>query len=888
MTRRLIPALASLALIASVACADVPTHLPIDRVAEPLDASDFILTLPVERTDRAVELLIAFHRDDRPDTRFTALRITGNAVEVHEAQDGGPKLIDGRDAKLPAAGSGFDLTVHARGPHLVVGADGTVLAHFLREDLGGDRVGAWATQGATVGDMLVQPLGDVLFDEDFFATEQVPDRWETLRGEWEVGIYWDPLQEMDNRPIGASWYQPGEGECLTAAGYEIFDSYHLSATTRIPQGRAGLAFHVRGPDDYCAFEVGGGTARLIEVSSGEREVLAEAPADLRPDWWYRLRADVSTGHARCFVNDRPVVEADLSPALRGRIGLLAAGATGSRFDDVTARPFVATHVPHGAKAHHAFAFEDGTWKIDAGALVGHVKGAEVAGLRGVCRDCEVTARVSATRDAVVGVVAGHRPTATRSALIFTIKAAGRPTWQLHQVIGEKTTKLAGGSAPAASGLMTLRSVAGRVTCLLDGRTLCETFVSGQPVGRAGVYLQGGRATFSDLSCRQLSDEPRAIICHADGVNAPMPALEEKVTIRPIGQLWRPKASSWRCEQTESGPRIIARGDGGFNSPVIRFHEVTPGEPRLLVQTDGGEASVTLGICMGDDPGYQAEFSADRSSFRLLRRGEVVYESPISSDGMCAPGEIRRDGDWVLVSAGGEIPTGYAWRDPEPLPDGYAEVGTSGEVRFSSITLASDSALAYRFDRVEPDWQPRSGEWTDHTGMACILWDYWMTGDGREEPAFTWNRHALPEDVAVDISAAEFTEGHETGHHEHFPYHDVSVILGGAPGDPDSGYRFVVGADRGVRNVLLRNGVEVASTDDSRCRIVMGGHCNTPRAVRIRAQRSGSDLSLTFNGVEALTWTDPEPLGGGHVGLGVEGCRTIFRDCVVYPGGRAGS
>jgi hypothetical protein len=360
----------------------------------------------------------------------------------------------------------------------------------------------------------------------------------------------------------------------------------------------------------------------------------------------------------------------------------------------------------------------------------------------------------------------------------------------------------------------------------------------------------------------------------------------------VGDLWQSRSGRWTCEHTDDGPRIVAKGEGGFNAAALRFHEITPGEPRVIADTDDTDATVKLGICMGEEPGYQVEFDEARSTFRLLRRGEIVYEGEPAGDNSFRPGEVRRDGDWVIVGArlSGEIRPVHAWRDPDPLPDGYAEVTTTGgEVQFSSITLGSDSALAYRFDRVEPDWQPRSGDWGDHTGMACILWDYWMTGDGREEPAFTWNRHELPEDVAVDISAGEFTEGFEDGAHEHFPYHDISVILGGAPGEPDSGYRFIVGAEEGKRTVLLRNGVEVASSDDRRCRIVMGGHCNTPRAVRIRAQRSGDTLTLLVNGFEAIRWTDPEPLSGrGHVGLGADGCRVLFRDCVIYPGMRAGS
>ena len=74
--------------------------------------------------------------------------------------------------------------------------------------------------GATIGDLDGAATGRRV-DEDFFA-EQVPDRGR--RSQRAGGIYWDPLRRY-NRPIGASWYEPGEGACLTASGYETFDSY---------------------------------------------------------------------------------------------------------------------------------------------------------------------------------------------------------------------------------------------------------------------------------------------------------------------------------------------------------------------------------------------------------------------------------------------------------------------------------------------------------------------------------------------------------------------------------------------------------------------------------------------------------------------------------------
>ena len=885
MSRCLAAALVLTALIALPAFADIPTNVPADRLTEAIDGDDFILYLPVERTAQDAEVVLVLAAEDSLPDFFRVLRVTGSATELHRVERGVAALVASHAAGLPSVGQSCELVVRRRGPHLVVSADGAVLAHFLRDSFDVSHAGACAQGGATVGDLFAQPLADITFDEDFFQVEDVPGRWETLAGEWQVGVYWDPLQERDNRPIGASWYQPGEGDCLTATGYGFWDSYRQEATVRLPGGIGGLAFHVAGADDFCAFEVGGGAGRIVQVRGGQRAALAQGPVELRPEWCYRLRAQVSTGHVRCFVNDVLVAEADLSPALTGRVGLCASNAPEAQFDDVSVRPYEATYVPRAAAAAEAVVFEQGAWEIDSGVLQGHVSGSEVAGLPGNCRDCEVSAEVSATGDAVVGVVAAHKTDEPKTALIFTIRAAAEPTWQLHCVVDSETTKLASGPAPAASGRMTLRMVGGRVTCLLDEIVLDERFVTWPRQGRAGVYLQGGRATFADLAWRELSDEPQAIICLADCNNTAMPALEEKQFIRPVPNLWRPRAGTWRAQTTEAGPRIVARGRGNDARATVRFHEITPGEPRLIVDAEETDAVVTLGICTGDEPGYEVEYSETQNAFRFLRRGEVLHESAAGGEGTAAPGEIRRDGDWIIIGARefGHMRTVYAWRDPQPLPDGYAEVSIAGgEVQFREIVLASDSALAYKFNRAEPDWQPRSGEWTDHTGMACILWDYWITADGREQPARTWNRRPLPADVAVDVSAAEYTDGFADGDHRHYPYHDVRIALCADPDTPDAGYAFVVGAEGGRRTVLLRNGIEVAASDNPRFRVVMGGHCNTPRAVRLRAQNAGGVLTLTFNGTEALRWQDPEPLGGGQVGLGCDGCRVILRDCVIYP------
>jgi hypothetical protein len=169
-------------------------------------------------------------------------------------------------------------------------------------------------------------------------------------------------------------------------------------------------------------------------------------------------------------------------------------------------------------------------------------------------------------------------------------------------------------------------------------------------------------------------------------------------------------------------------------------------------------------------------------------------------------------------------------------------------------------------------------------MACIAWSYWITGDGRRKPAWLWRRAALsrngPADgeQSLDFYVGEHTEGYEGGQHEHFPYHDVSVVLSADGRDPDSGYRFLIGAAGGHGVVLYRAGREVAR--EPHFRVFKNGHANTPRSIHVRAVRHGAALSLELEGLARLDWQDPQPLtGGGQVALGVAACRANFSDLV---------
>lgn len=865
----------ALAAMAGWSWGQVPGSVPAERCELQSEGPDYLLTCPVQGSgDWEVFAALGW----RSPQECTLIHVTGTKTRVYA----GGQAVGARCYDLPERNrqAGGELRVLRRGSELVVSLDGRMRARALLEgDLSG-QAGVWAGRGAQVGEVTLQPLGEVSFDEDFFEREQVPNRWETVRGAWQVGVYYDPLQERENFAPGACWYEAGAGECLTRAGDWFWDSYRAEVTVRLTQGQAGVAVHVGDEGTGRALVVGEDGARLLVRAAGGWKQVGRRAWRMRPGQWYRLALEALPGNLVGYINGEEVLRSKVEDeAETGGVGLLALDAAGSQFDDVRVRGL--RGVAGAAEDVSGWTWRGGQWQAEGGVLQGRTQGGQVAALRaGAWTDCAVQARVETTRGATAGLVTHHE--FGERGYLYTITAGNRPTWHLHAVAGGKTEKLGEGPAPMSGGLMELRWLGGHLECWLNGQRLFETWDFRAAPGRAGVYVGGGAARFSEFVCRDLERAPERAVCEDDGTGAKVPALEEKVFLPKIGGLWRQVKGTWSSGNTAAGPTITGSVSGG--EARLRFHEITPGNPRVVAEVltprRGGE--IGLAVCAGSGEGYRLRVRPQAKVASLERQGTTV----LTTDGVELAEEVDRiellrAGAWVVARLGAW--QGLAYRDPEPLPSGYAEVVAEREtVRLSRLILTSEGALIYPFNQPEPDWSPETGQWSEHTGMACILWDYWLSGDGRQEPALIWNRHRLGDDVTVDFEVSEYTEGYADGAHRHFPYHDVRVVVSGQEGQAESGYAFVIGAEGGRRTVLLRNGVEVASSSDPRFRISMGSHCNSPRAVQVRATRHGGRLSLMLTGRVALEWEDREPLPAGQVGLGVAGCRANFRDCVIYP------
>ena len=749
-----------------------------------------------------------------------------------------------------------------------------------------------AAQGARIEDLYVQPIAPIAFADEFFYPDRQAVEWEPLVGEWKVGIYRDDLIERDHGdkgPIGASWYEiRGGRRALSATGHEFWDDYHASvAATADDNTTVGLAFGVRDTDNYGVLSIhpgadGQGLARVDIIRQGRAQAVAERPIACRAGTWYMLSTEVHGAHVVCAVAGETVFSGTVESLLPGRVGVFADGDGVAKLDDVAVastdrdtdgfdRPALGEGwLPSG-----------GDWPLAKGRLEG--RGQNMVRCERVGPERSAT-DISVRLTPVSGMGGIYLNWSAGSGYALGVEA-GR--WTLLKYLAGKKEILARQDTAGARDVhVSLRWQDGRLQARV-GSASTVVYDFDAPAGACGLFA-AGKASFSGFAV----SEPLPAVTTIDEVNGSPRYVPGKAegTRRPVmGYIWRPTGGYW-----PSGP--VTRADADSTLPGLKptprgdavsslwYYQPCPGDAVMSAEACSVPPGATFGVTIAAEganaaSGYAAELSASSPlQLRLLRAGEVLAEAPIDA---AAPPElsIARDGEWISARCAN---TGLAFRDTEPLlGERCGAYASGGGIGVGGLSLGSRGGLAYSFKGIEPDWQPEVGEWVVHSGMACIDWDYWLTGIG-EPQAMAYNINPQPHNLHVDFGVSEYTKGFVNGDHVHYPYHDISLVTCASSRDIDSGYRYLIGAEGGRVTRLLRLGQVVAETTDRRFYITMGGHCNTPRAIQVVANQHRGRLTLHLNGMPAVDYTDPEPLPGGLVGIGCAGCSADFRDFWMAP------
>ncbi|MBI5833071.1 MAG: hypothetical protein HZB16_12305 [Armatimonadetes bacterium] len=696
-------------------------------------------------------------------------------------------------------------------------------------------------KGCTVRLADPQPTEAVYFEDDFLRTDQDDGGWQPLRGKWRVGEYRDKLVAALNLAPQATWYECADSG-LAVTGSSWWHDLKLSADLR-SDAPAGLAFAVQGTR-YGLLRLRGGQVELLLVSGDRETPLASAAFKPEPGRWVRLAVVSSRGRALATINGRTVLNAAAPTLGTGQVGAWCAGP--AQFDNFRAEEQQLAWDPLAKGLPDV-----GLWRTNSPtrSRLAPFDSGLASATAVLARDGRGALTMTATQPLALEVSrqGAQRRYAFRSGVTVVAE-------------GDLVAK------PDARYALSLRRRGPQFEALIDGARVGLTAQAGAPPSEAGVTPGG---VLSDVLVRVVPDEPDALVSRADLDPLREDWVGRDESLRTVPDVWRPESGNWRTHDS----RLVGRADA--QPARIWYRDALPADTGLSVTIEELSPGASLMLIVGGGPGLRLVVSAGEAV--LTRDGVDVAKTGLAQP----PGNARlwRDEAWVLADVDGQR---LAWRDPKPTGGGQLmlRLSAGGSVVLSDVRVTAQNGFASSFGAVDTLWR-ETGDWQWTSGMACIAWSYWLTGDGRQAPAWLWRREALGHDVTVAFEVSEHTDGYDQGDtdHRHFPYNDVSLMLDGDGQNADSGYRFVIGENHGHGVRLLRRGQSVAFDDG--LRIVMGGHCNSPRAIRTLATRNGARITLTCNGRQVISWDDPQPLaGGGVVGLGVKDCRANFHDLVA--------
>ena len=207
--------------------------------------------------------------------------------------------------------------------------------------------GKIGTAPETWGELRVQPLEPVRFDDDFTrAGGAGDDLWKTT-GKWALSASSEHISDknasMSSNPFAFQVVTPG-AESIATSGRWFWDSYDARVAVRPGgAGQIGVAAYVKDAKNYLAFQwssdEGDGARKLVRVTNGKTTVLAQGKGAFLPKQWYKMGLRTSPGYIEAILDGVPVLRASNEALGQGGVGLWAKNMDAAEFDDVEVRSY---------------------------------------------------------------------------------------------------------------------------------------------------------------------------------------------------------------------------------------------------------------------------------------------------------------------------------------------------------------------------------------------------------------------------------------------------------------------------------------------------------------------------------------------------------------------
>jgi hypothetical protein len=354
MTRTIHAAALLMALTSSV-CALAGSESAATFGDGPCDAP-FNLVASADLIREAGGLSVVAHDDEAGERVVYAIDPDGVRISLGPA-DG---LTEIARANAPLPRDVAQVVLKRQQGGVAVAYDGVTVLRAEADLPDGGRWGVIDAPAEFVDQIMLQPTGEVIFNDDFMRVPGQSATWESLRGEWRVA-------QLESARFSANAFTllgeaAGAPSALAAAGYWFFEDMTVEVSVRPSDGVEGFGVALGcQPDGDCYLmrfmRTSGpaGSLQLLRVRDGVETVLDEVPAVAHSDEWHRLALSGVRGELTGTLDGAELVAAEDPTLGHGQVALWTAGREPVAFDDVEAysgprRPDEPVVLSHDAQA----------------------------------------------------------------------------------------------------------------------------------------------------------------------------------------------------------------------------------------------------------------------------------------------------------------------------------------------------------------------------------------------------------------------------------------------------------------------------------------------------------------------------------------------------------
>ena len=768
--------------------------------------------------------------------------------------------------------------------------DKELVLHALHADYGGGKmfIRADANSPGMTG-LRTQPTAAINFADNFMRTAEMPDPWESVKGQWQLHTVARPNVKYSNDRIPDPTRSPNyffyqgkpEGHALAVAGYPFWTDYSFTAAIKVPQSttgqsnRIGMVFYRQDSSNYYllkwslkTFFLSASKLELIRVLDGKPQTIAETAIPGQTDQWYLAEVSVLGKRIRAFIDRRKIFDVEDSYAIGGKVGLYSEGSLAGYFDDIAVL----------STQEFEFYKKDGTpdpaniQTVNQANSSFQFFGAPAWG------SYLVTATAKAGQSEAIGI--GARFSDLNNGLLFRWNARGPAAgkMQLLQILKGKQTVL----AEAAEKVQTARSYElklnltepGIARLYVDGTLKLRAAVSAPASGRGAMFAAGKGAEFF-----------RPVLAFTEEIVAEQPVANRIFVSDPFMQgwsnprwIWLPEGKTQPAELKDPLPILWHKGDF-FGAAKFKIACAATGSIHLFMP----EKKLGTGYAL-----HLEQPASGMLGFKLDRQGKTVAQAQVKAADcpivkMDASGavkhpqvEFNRDGHYFWLKVGNQQILSY--RDSQPLTGSICAIHrpTGKGLNSEHVETERTKVFEEQFTQAPSSWT-KLGTWQMTNRFQCDpRWSHYA-GLSKQVAAI-WNKYEYDGDLTVEYHA-----GMKHGRAYTRPG-DINLTICGDGHTPSSGYSFIItGWDAGWNGMysrIMRGNQVVAQTDTElvpRVRLhaakrhFQGLWNPSGRDVHgawhyIKVRKIGGHIECYFENKLIMTYDDPKPLTGKRVAL----------------------